>query len=105
MSLVCATTVSAGLDPNTFILGTRPEATALRYAVERALEEGRSPVCVDFKGVLVSQSFMDEFLGVLIARNGIDILHRILLKNCHPDVQAAAQFVARIRASEAPAAH
>jgi hypothetical protein len=100
MSLACATTIPAGRGSDMFILGTRAAAAQLRQGVENALAECGNCVCVDFHGVLVSQSFMDEFLGVLITRHGPAILERIALKNCHPDVKAAAQFVTSVRSRE-----
>ncbi len=99
MSTTCALTVTAGPDPLIFMLGTRAAAGDLRGQVETGLDEGER-VCVDFQGVLVNQSFMDEFLGVLITRYGPRVLDRIEFKNCHDEVKAAIRFVTHIRGSE-----
>jgi STAS-like domain of unknown function (DUF4325) len=96
---LCALTISAGPGPEIFMLGTRAAATDLRAQVEKALDNA-SAVCIDFDGYLTSQSFMDEFLGVLITRYGPSILDRLVLKNCHEEVRAAAQFVTSIRSKE-----
>ena len=86
--------------PAVFMLGTRDVATPLRTDVEKALAEGASEVCVDFEGLLVTQSFMDEFLGVLILRHGPGILDRITLANCHDDVKVTAELVTFIRSRD-----
>lgn len=99
MSTACAMTIAAGQDPQIFMLGTRAVAADLRAQVEAGLDEGRK-VCVDFEGVLVSQSFMDEFLGVLITRYGPAVLDRLEFKNCHEEVRAAVRFVTHFRTRE-----
>jgi hypothetical protein len=81
------------------MLGTRVAAAELRDQVESGLDEGCT-VQVDFKGLLVSQSFMDEFLGVLITRHGPAVLDRVEFKNCHDEVKAAARFVTNMRSRE-----
>jgi hypothetical protein len=96
----CAITIPAKIDPTIFMLGTRDIAAPLRTQVENALGEGSECVCVDFEGLFVSQSFMDEFLGVLIMRHGPAILERISLRNCNDEVKAAANFVASVRAKD-----
>ncbi|WP_116808453.1 STAS-like domain-containing protein [Steroidobacter cummioxidans] len=100
MSLACETTIAAGPDPSVFILGTRDVATPLRVQVEAALEHGMGSVCVDFGGLLVSQSFMDEFLGVMILRHGPSILERVVFRNCNDDVKAAVELVASVRGAD-----
>jgi hypothetical protein len=97
-------TVSAGPDPQILMLGTRAAATDIRSQVEVGLEAGQT-VCVDFQGVLVSQSFMDELLGVLIVRHGPAVLERLVLRNCHEEVRAAARFVTKIRTAEFETSH
>ena len=65
-----------------------------------ALEQGVGSVCVDFDGLLVSQSFMDEFLGVMILRQGPSVLERVVFRNCNEDVKAAVSLVASVRGAE-----
>ena len=59
MSAACTTTIPASLGPNIFMLGTRDVAAPLRDKVENALDVSIGTVCVDFRGLLVSQQFMD----------------------------------------------
>lgn len=47
-----------------------------------AMDSGSDVVSVDFAGVAVTRSFMDEFLGVLILRHGPEVLRRVELRNC-----------------------
>jgi len=97
MTAACATFVSARPAPEVFLLGTRDSAAPLRGKVETALKSTAESVCVDFQGLVVTQSFMDEFLGMLILRYGPTILERVVLQNCDDDVKAVAEFVAKIR--------
>jgi hypothetical protein len=97
VSSPCSTTISADHGPAIFILGTRDVAAPLRKKVETALETGARSICVDFSGLLVSQSFMDEFLGVLMLRYGPSILDQIVFKNCSDDVKAAIALIAKLR--------
>lgn len=97
MSSACAATIPASLGPNIFMLGTRDVAAPLRDKVESALDNCPGAVCVDFRELLVSQSFMDEFLGVMILRRGPVVLDRVIFRNCNDDVKAAISLVAAIR--------
>lgn len=97
MSSACAATIPASLGPSIFMLGTRDVATPLRDRVENALDACDGTICVDFREVLVSQSFMDEFLGVMILRRGPSVLDRVIFRNCNDDVKAAIRLVATIR--------
>jgi hypothetical protein len=99
-SSACATRVLASRDSAIFMLGTRDVAAPLRSQVQDAIDANQTPVCVDFQGRLASQSFMDEFLGMLILRNGPAILERIIFQNCHDDVKATINLVATIRSKD-----
>jgi hypothetical protein len=72
-------------------------AVPLRQQVESTLQSGSGSVCLDFEGVTVTQSYMDELLGVLILRYGPSLLERVAFKTCSEDVQAVIQFVASAR--------
>jgi hypothetical protein len=96
-TVACETTVKATTDPSIFILGTRNVALPLRQRVESALQSGPGNVCLDFTGVTVTQSYMDELLGVLILRYGPALLERVAFKMCSEDVRAVIQFVASAR--------
>jgi hypothetical protein len=97
MAANCGTTIRANERSDIFMLGTRDVAVPLRKAVEEALDRGESSVCVDFADVLVSHSFMDEFLGGLILRHGPSVLDRVVLRNCAAEVKAAVRFVVSVR--------
>lgn len=97
MSPACTATIPASLGPSIFMLGTRDVAAPLRDKVESALDAHSGTVCVDFRELLVSHSFMDEFLGVMILRRGPAVLDRVLFRNCNDDVKAVIQLVASIR--------
>jgi len=96
-AIACETTVKASTDPSIFILGTRSVAVPLRQRVESALQGGSGNICLDFAGVTVTQSYMDELLGVLILRYGPALLERVAFKTCSEDVRAVIQFVASAR--------
>jgi hypothetical protein len=82
------------------MLGTRDAAVPLRREVEQVLDRPPSVVCVDFAGVSVTQSFMDEFLGVLILRHGPGILQRLTFKECAEDAKAVIRFVVSTRSRD-----
>ena len=100
MSTACATSISPSRDPGIFMLGTREAAAPLRSQVQDAIDANRLPVCIDFRGLLVSQSFMDEFLGMLIIKNGPGVLQQVIFQNCHDDVKAAIEVVAAVRSRD-----
>lgn len=81
------------------MLGTRSAAAPVREQAEEVLR-GSGEVVVDFTGIEVTQSFVDELLGVLILRYGCDILQRIVLKGCSDDVRAIIEFVASDRCDQ-----
>ena len=97
MTANCGSTVLASTDPSIFILGTRDEAIPLRQQVERALDLSELAVCVDFCGTTVTQSFIDELVGVLILRRGPAVLQRLGFRQCSEEVQAVIRFVAASR--------
>src|SRR3954470_23530194 len=97
---MCGISLSAKPSDDIFLLGTRDSAAPLRQKVELALESQGDAICIDFEGLFVSQSFMDEFLGVLILRHGPQVLDRLVLRNCNEDVRAAARFVATHRSKD-----
>ena len=95
--IACGTTVKASTDPSIFILGTRNVAVPLRQRIESALQGSDASVCLDFGGLAVTQSYMDELLGVLILRYGPSLLQRVAFQECSDDVRAVIQFVASAR--------
>lgn len=92
--------ILANTDPSIFILGTRSAAAPIRARVEAALAGDHADVRIDFSGVDVTQSFVDELLGVLILRHGETVLRRLAFEGCSDDTRAIIKFVARSRARD-----
>jgi hypothetical protein len=68
--------------------------------VEELLTNGVRNIVIDFSKAYVSNSFMDEFLGVLILRHGPDVLTRLTLRNCSEDVKTMAAFITSVRSQD-----
>lgn len=81
------------------MLGMRSSAAPLRRTIELALEKERE-VVVNFTGVEVTQSFVDELLGALILREGPEIMQRLILKGCSNQTRGIVKFVAADRAEQ-----
>lgn len=87
------------------MIGMRSSAVPIRQSIERALDEGQE-VVVNFTGVEVTQSFVDELLGALILRQGPEVMQRLILKGCSEQTRGIVKFVAADRAEQfALAAH
>lgn len=74
------------------VLGTRYSAVGLRYGVEQRLESCRT-VEVDFNGIFVTQSFVDELFGPLILRMGPAVLQRLAFSGCNEETKAILSLV------------
>lgn len=81
------------------MMGMRSSARPIRLQIEQALAAGQE-VTLNFTGVAVTQSFVDELLGALILRDGPGILQRIVLKGCSAETQGIIRFVASDRAEQ-----
>lgn len=79
--------------------GTRYSATSLREELSRLLSD-HNEVEIDFSGVGVSQSFMDELIGLLVLAQGPDLLRRLIFRGCSEDVKAIISFVVNDRAQQ-----
>lgn len=75
------------------LIGARATAAPLRNVIEAALLRNED-VVLNFSGVQATQSFIDELIGVLILKNGPDILNGIIFRACSPEVKAIIEFVA-----------
>jgi len=95
--MTCTLTIASNTDSEK-VLGTRYSAVSLRQHVEERLETCES-VQVDFGGVFVTQSFVDELFGPLILRMGPTVLQRLVFLRCSEDTQAILKlvFATRIR--------
>lgn len=79
---------------------TRPNGASAREKLRERLLA--SPVLVvDFDGVLLTPSFADEFLGVLLAELGdAEFRRTVRIENLSPSSQALLQVVLRRRRSK-----
>lgn len=73
-------------------MGTRDRALKIRDEIEALLRQGQD-VEINFSNVAISQSFADELIGVLLLKNGPDILNKLVFKDCSESVKAAIEFV------------
>lgn len=74
------------------LLGARPAAFPIRDQIEQALQSGDN-VVIDFAGIHVTQSFVDELIGVLVMQRGKAVLSSLTFKNCSSEVKAILHFV------------
>lgn len=81
------------------MIGMRSSAYPIRLQIEQALA-ARQDVTLNFTGVAVTQSFVDELLGALILRDGPGVLQRIVLKGCSEETRGIIRFVASDRAEQ-----
>ena len=81
------------------MFGMRSSAVPLRKTIEQALGKG-DEVVVNFTGVEVTQSFVDELLGALILRDGPQVMQRLVLKGCSAQTRGIVKFVAADRAEQ-----
>jgi hypothetical protein len=71
-------------------LGSRFAGRELREQIEPALATG---IALDFAGVQsVTDSFLDEFLGMLIVRRGPGVLRSLVFTGCDRNTEAAIRF-------------
>lgn len=81
------------------MFGMRSSAVPIRKTIEQALGKG-DEVVVNFTGVEVTQSFIDELLGALILRDGPKVMQRLVLKGCSEQTRGIVKFVAADRAEQ-----
>ena len=81
------------------MIGMRSSAVPIRSMIESALSEG-DDVTVNFEGVEVTQSFVDELIGAVILRQGPEVLNRLVLKGCSQATKSILKFVASDRSSQ-----
>lgn len=80
-------------------VGTRHTAQSVRESIEQTLLNG-GEVEFDFSRAEVTQSFVDELVGVLILRHGPQILDRLIFKSCSDSARAIIEFVAADRCDQ-----
>lgn len=81
--------------PNVEVVSSRGLGLDIRNEVEKALETF-NVVVIDFSEIpLVTQSFADEILGVLIRTKGLNFVkNRIKIANANPLIKKIINFVA-----------
>jgi len=80
--------------------GGRSAGQQLRMEIEDFLN-ANDYITLDFSGVgVVTQSYIDEAIGVLVLEYGQNILSRLAFKNCNEDVAAVIRYVASTRAED-----
>jgi len=75
-------------------VGSRSAGEVIREKMKEALDNNES-VTLDFGGIeSVTQSFIDEFFGILIRANGIEYIRkRVLLVNANQGIKDTINFV------------
>jgi len=80
--------------------GGRASGQQLRMKIDESLNAS-DHVTLDFSGVgVVTQSFIDEAIGVLILEYGPQILNRLGFKHCNEDIKAVIRYVAATRSED-----
>lgn len=82
------------------MIGMRSSAVPIRKLIEEALLEGQE-VTIDFDGVAVTQSFVDELVGAIILRHGPQVAGRLVFKGCSEDTRGIIRFVVSDRIEQA----
>lgn len=85
-------------------LGTRHSALGLRTKLIELLKD-YDEVVIDFSGLFVSQSFIDELLGQIILTDGPKVMSRLLLKGCQAEVRSIVQLVVNDRSADFESKH
>lgn len=74
-------------------ISSRHNGKILREKIEPYINVNK-PIILDFNGVnLVTQGFMDEFIGVLIRSSGPSIIKNIKFKNCNEAIKGVIKLV------------
>jgi len=78
-------------------IGSRSSGCRARLELQEALDH-HPKVTVDFTGLrMVTQSFVDELVGVLILEYGPNILQRLEFKGCNEAIRTVIRFVVNSR--------
>lgn len=81
------------------LLGTRFIAKRIRKEIESALAAHQN-ISIDFKGINVTQSFIDELLGPIVLQEGPLLLEKINFKECSENAKAVIQYVLSARMAD-----
>jgi hypothetical protein len=94
-----STIFSVSEQSHTHFLGTRYSGRQLRAPLEDILSKSDN-IAIDFSGIHVTQSFIDELIGTLILKYGPDLLTHLSFKGCSEDVKAIINFVVTTRIND-----
>ncbi len=76
------------------VLSSRETGLSFRVAIEKALQVHDDEVILDFSHIRnANHSCIDEMIGVLVFRNGPDVLKRLVFNRCSPVVRTMIEFV------------
>jgi hypothetical protein len=89
--MTCTLAIASATGPMD-VLGTRYSAIELRENIEQRLESCQT-VQIDFDGVFVTQSFVDELFGPMILRMGPAVLQRLAFSGCNEETKAILSLV------------
>jgi hypothetical protein len=89
--MTCTLAIASATNPAN-VLGTRYSAIEIRETVEQQLSSCQT-VQIDFNGLFVTQSFVDELFGPLILRMGPAILQRFAFSGCNEETKAILSLV------------
>ncbi len=79
-------------------LASRTTGAKMRQQVELLLLE-HSQIEIDFTSIGLTQSFADEFVGILAYRHGKDVFSRVAFKGCTVEHKKILSFVVSHRLS------
>lgn len=81
-------------------LGSRFRARELREELEQLLARA-DEVVLDFTGMKsITQSFVDELVGVLVLQHGPDVVQRLVFRSCSEDIKEILSFVVSSRSED-----
>jgi len=89
--------IAIGQQSHGAFIGSRSAGCQARLELQEALDQ-HAKVELDFTGLhMVTQSFVDELVGVLILEYSPDILQRIEFKGCNEAIQTVVRYVVNSR--------
>src|ERR1700722_12637328 len=90
-TMTCTLAIASETGPAD-VLGTRYSALTIRENIEQRLEDCQT-IQIDFEGVFVTQSFVDELFGPMILRMGPAVLQRLTFSGCNEETKSILSLV------------
>jgi hypothetical protein len=91
LTMTCTLAIASATSP-VDVLGTRYSAIELKESIEQRLQSCQT-LQIDFNGVFVTQSFVDELFGAMILRMGPVVLQRLAFSGCNDETKAILSLV------------